>query len=278
MENRRNYHPGFTLIELLVVISIIALLLSILMPALNRAREYAQRTVCSANQRNIFLAMTQYSHEHNDRFHVAGNGMMWYDLGMMSRNTGALMDPDDNSTYWGVVYKQYGAEKELFRCPSKRVNNQWWRVIVPEHEKAYDYSDYGLNCYLVWELPDQPFGAARERQPARHSLQDIRRPSEVIVFSDHIEPALEGNGDFFYIRPGQSENLDQWKTRKEQEPLRWGDSVREIWRHGGYQGTGRGSSNILWLDGHVSNLAETTGEDVPYSWYHGGLISGYRRN
>ena len=56
---------GFTLIELLVVISIIALLLAILMPALGRAKEAAKRVVCLSNQRQLGLAWTVYA-ESND--------------------------------------------------------------------------------------------------------------------------------------------------------------------------------------------------------------------
>ena len=51
---------GFTLIELLVVVSIIALLVSILLPALGRARESAKTAVCLANERQQALAMFMY--------------------------------------------------------------------------------------------------------------------------------------------------------------------------------------------------------------------------
>ncbi|MCK5272890.1 MAG: prepilin-type N-terminal cleavage/methylation domain-containing protein, partial [Sedimentisphaerales bacterium] len=51
---------GFTLIELLVVISIIALLIAILMPALNKARQQAKFAVCSANQHQIVIALGIY--------------------------------------------------------------------------------------------------------------------------------------------------------------------------------------------------------------------------
>ena len=57
MSRRRS---GFTLVELLVVISIIAMLASLLMPAVNRAREAARRTQCINNMRNVALAMMQY--------------------------------------------------------------------------------------------------------------------------------------------------------------------------------------------------------------------------
>jgi prepilin-type N-terminal cleavage/methylation domain-containing protein len=57
---------GFTLIELLVVISIIALLLSILLPSLSKAREMAKRIYCSANGRSIGLAYTSFAMDNDD--------------------------------------------------------------------------------------------------------------------------------------------------------------------------------------------------------------------
>jgi prepilin-type N-terminal cleavage/methylation domain-containing protein/prepilin-type processing-associated H-X9-DG protein len=56
---------GFTLVELLVVISIIAMLMAILLPALNRAREYARKTVCSTNLYNFGLALGMYAQNDN---------------------------------------------------------------------------------------------------------------------------------------------------------------------------------------------------------------------
>lgn len=56
---------GFTLIELLVVIAIISLLVSILLPSLNRAKELAKRVVCASNLHNVTLAYSFYAGEYN---------------------------------------------------------------------------------------------------------------------------------------------------------------------------------------------------------------------
>ncbi len=61
---------GFTLIELLVVVAIIALLISILLPSLARARELAKRAVCAANLKGMGNAMNIYANENSDRFPV----------------------------------------------------------------------------------------------------------------------------------------------------------------------------------------------------------------
>jgi len=63
----KRFLTGFTLIELLVVIAIIAVLMAILMPALNRAREQGKRAVCLNNLRQLALAWILYADDNNDR-------------------------------------------------------------------------------------------------------------------------------------------------------------------------------------------------------------------
>jgi prepilin-type N-terminal cleavage/methylation domain-containing protein len=59
---------GFTLIELLVVIAIIALLMSVLMPTLQRVRKQAKNVMCQANLKQWGLVWAMYADEHHDRF------------------------------------------------------------------------------------------------------------------------------------------------------------------------------------------------------------------
>ena len=113
---------GFTLIELLVVIAIIALLVSILLPSLNRARELAKRAMCAANLNGIGKAIALYHGENNDAWPFL-NGQNFH-----SANTGKNFDvepplgsenPDDRaitSLMFMLVRKDQGSK--LFVCPS----------------------------------------------------------------------------------------------------------------------------------------------------------------
>lgn len=68
---RRSFRPGFTIIELLVVISIIALLIGLLLPALAGARKSAQRVTCSSNLRQMGIVMETYTQDYKGVFPVA---------------------------------------------------------------------------------------------------------------------------------------------------------------------------------------------------------------
>ncbi len=68
---------AFTLIELLVVVAIIALLLSILLPALSHAREQARRMKCLANQRNFVVAVLLQAEDHDGYAQLVGDPTEW---------------------------------------------------------------------------------------------------------------------------------------------------------------------------------------------------------
>ena len=70
----RHRRAGFTLIELLVVISIIAILIALLLPALAKAKLLAQRTICASNMRQIGIAMQEYANEYRGQYPLSSTG------------------------------------------------------------------------------------------------------------------------------------------------------------------------------------------------------------
>jgi len=123
-----NRKPGFTLIELLVVIAIIALLVSILIPSLKRARELARRAVCATHVRNIAMGGVLYAQDFNDRLSGAGGG----DPGgpTIHYNQG-------NVHYFIEEYCLWSApDRGLMECPSSAIRQYTgW----PGPSKCIDY-------------------------------------------------------------------------------------------------------------------------------------------
>ncbi|HAU37167.1 MAG TPA: hypothetical protein DCX07_05565 [Phycisphaerales bacterium] len=109
---------GFTLIELLVVIAIIALLVSILLPSLGRARELGKRAVCAANLNGLGKGYAMYRAESNDAWPWI-NGQTWTSVTGTGRTTAPTSTISDRSiTALMFMLVRGNQSSKLFVCPS----------------------------------------------------------------------------------------------------------------------------------------------------------------
>ncbi|HZL37163.1 MAG TPA: DUF1559 domain-containing protein [Tepidisphaeraceae bacterium] len=161
MKNRRR-PSAFTLVELLVVIGIIALLISILLPVLNRVREQAKQTKCASNIHQIFLAVQMYADEHKGFYPIApligeqspANDFMTYTMlpdnsgaGKINYAAGALWQYLGGAAKVDTIDAEQGSDHSaryaLFNCPSDSDNPRlvrWGNMEVIERNFTYSFN------------------------------------------------------------------------------------------------------------------------------------------
>lgn len=123
---------AFTLIELLVVVSIIALLIAILLPALSKARESANTAVCQSNLSNIGKAQHAYAADNDGQFTMSTE-WVWGKAGKYPDGTtipsGYQLDPTiEKNIEQGTLFSYHGV-LEAFVCPvavDKLPRQSWW--------------------------------------------------------------------------------------------------------------------------------------------------------
>jgi prepilin-type N-terminal cleavage/methylation domain-containing protein/prepilin-type processing-associated H-X9-DG protein len=167
--NSRERH-GFTLVELLVVIAIMAVLLTLLTPALQRAREQAKATVCQAHVRDYAVANNAYAAEYEDRYVPVGwigNAAFWKILDVGGPELLQMTTAFNEGRIGDMVLN------ENLVCPSANVAN-----IQSNH--AYPFT-YALNNGGEWWYSKRPL-----------RMGQVKYPSEKIVFVDSSDFACNG--------------------------------------------------------------------------------------
>lgn len=294
---------GFTLIELLVVISIIALLLSILMPALTSAKQHALKVVCGSNMKQIILGLKMYS--------IDNKGYV------VPRRNDTMSSGQQIPLSWDQVASDYFSAKKgdslqkYLACPADKKT----RVTPLDpiyhnaglHQGAVLARSYMLNGALENTkdpVPPPPWFGDGTGSPAREV--NIENPAEVIWFVEcHV-----GNADLNYgpLRKGQPgweggiQGTNYWPTSW------WPPTVKGYVRvYGGLSGiASQGDQHLkggnwAYIDGHVTWFGYNTplsgggtikdaykayknGPVYPFNWAHNkgmraaAFAAGFRRD
>jgi len=170
---------GFTLVELLVVIGIIALLISILLPSLSKAREQAKSVQCLSNIRQLGNAFVMYLNENKSTFPRPGVEQLPEDWIYWEKSR----DISD-SAIGKYLASNRPIDKSYFRCPSDD-----WSVRI----NGYPYS-YSVN-YLICRLSAKGFGGVYGAGETNNSLRitDIVNPSsKILIIDESADTADDG--------------------------------------------------------------------------------------
>jgi prepilin-type processing-associated H-X9-DG protein/prepilin-type N-terminal cleavage/methylation domain-containing protein len=237
----RRFH-AFTLVELLVVIGIIALLISVLLPALSKARQAGQAVKCLSNLRQINIAMTLFAQANRGALPQVGTGSVTgtepFDIDGVTTQVNVL---------WFGGFYNGNADTGTFYAPAAMLAPYWGTADVggcPASDDVRDLSrkgygpvDYAYNSIFARH---KEWSAAPIGPPNRNGLgvklSAIRRSSEKAVVWDsmRVNAGVMQRTPFGYPSTG---------------------NVFTGGAEPNFQGRHNGLGNVGWADGHASAVA-----------------------
>jgi prepilin-type N-terminal cleavage/methylation domain-containing protein/prepilin-type processing-associated H-X9-DG protein len=266
---------AFTLIELLVVISIIAILMAILMPALNRAREQGRRAVCQGNLKQLNLGWLMYADENDGKIVNGAGGFHYTATGGMT-NDGAATGIVERAWVgmgWGNNWNTDNPSSGVTEAGQKKAIHEGALWPVVKNEGSYKCPTGRRGEWVTYSVVD-----------AMNGLNALNGRTSVSTGSTHVNSVGSRVGKTVLwikrrieiVSPGPAERMvyidegamtpDSFAVNYVGNGSWWDDPPV---RHG--DGT-----TLSWADGHVTHRKWKATETVEFgkraaNRYYGGF-------
>lgn len=238
---------GFTLLELLVVLSIIALLIAILLPALGKATESARRTQCLSNNRGLNMAWQAYPAD----------------------NKGALVNPSNNDeTHWIVAPGRTLSDGTVISSVEQGlVAGAFWDVIqsiegfkCPNDDSGYETTSYTISVVLGYDTQFQTGVTFFE------DLDNITKTSEMFVSTEELDPRGDGRGGAMVV---QKSSYLSYINADWLAPYH-GDGVTRTFvdGHADFKGFENSTSKELWVRGSTIDAVNNADHNWLWNMYY----------
>jgi prepilin-type N-terminal cleavage/methylation domain-containing protein/prepilin-type processing-associated H-X9-DG protein len=241
---------AFTLVELLVVMAIIALLMSVLTPALSLARARNNAIMCRSNIHQLLLANSGYATENNGYYVAAAMDMLDGSYGGLHRWHGVRANHNEPFEPRKGPLASYLGDGRVKQCPQKvnfRKGDPW----------DYNYEDgcggYGYNMTYLGSRIWQSYSSENCRITAKDL--EVRSPAETMMFAD-TAMARQDSGTAYYLEYSFIEL--PYFVLGGNPMVSWGYASPSLhFRH-------CNTANIGWVDGHISSnkMAKFDGQNA----------------